>query len=88
MPANGPDLRQCVWLQLLVLIHWVHIRPAHLQVSLVLPSVQDGLGAGGAYALFGVVSVVALASIYWTVPETKGKSLEEIEKMLDRGEMQ
>jgi sugar porter (SP) family MFS transporter len=57
-------------------------------VSLVLPSVQDGLGAGGAYALFGVVSVLALASIYWTVPETKGKSLEEIEKMLDRGEMQ
>ena len=54
----------------------------------MLPSVQDGLGAGGAYALFGVVSVLALVSIYWTVPETKGKSLEEIEKMLDRGEMQ
>lgn len=59
-----------------------------LQVSLVLPSVQDGLGPGGAYALFGAISVAALASIYWTVPETKGKSLEEIEQMLDRGEMQ
>lgn len=52
-----------------------------------MPSLQDNLGAGGAYALFGVISVVALASIYLTVPETKGKSLEEIEKMLERGEM-
>jgi hypothetical protein len=59
-----------------------------LQVSLVLPSVQDSLGAGGAYTLFGAISIVALASIFWTVPETKGKSLEEIEQMLDRGEMQ
>lgn len=58
-----------------------------LQVSLVLPSLQDNLGAGGAYALFAVVSIVALASIYLTVPETKGKSLEQIEKMLERGEM-
>jgi Sugar (and other) transporter len=79
---------ETTWLQLLVLEHCVYILYAYLQVSLVLPSVQDGLGAGGAYALFGVVSVLALASIYWTVPETKGKSLEEIEKMLDRGEMQ
>jgi Sugar (and other) transporter len=59
-----------------------------MQVSLVLPSVQDSLGAGGAYTLFGAVSLVALVSIYLTVPETKGKSLEEIEKMLDRGEME
>lgn len=58
-----------------------------LQVSLVLPSLQGSLGAGVAYTLFGMISVVALVSIYLTVPETKGKSLEEIEKMLERGEM-
>lgn len=53
----------------------------------MLPSLQTGLGAGGAYTLFSMISVVALMSIYLTVPETKGKSLEEIEKMLERGEM-
>ncbi len=56
-------------------------------MSLVLPALQDGLGIGGTYALFGSISVVALASIYLTVPETKGKSLEQIEAMFERGEM-
>ena len=50
-----------------------------LQVSLALPSLQDNLGPGYTYLLFAGVGVVAVAVIYSLVPETKGKTLEEIE---------
>jgi len=50
-------------------------------VSLALPTVQSVLGVDVTYIAFGIVAVVAWASIYLTVPETKGKSLEEIERM-------
>lgn len=56
-------------------------------VSFLLPSLQQNLGQDGAYLLFCVISVVAVASIYFTVPETKGKSLEEIGTMFDEGRM-
>ena len=50
-------------------------------VSLALPSLQTGIGLGKTYALFAAIGVVSLISIYNTVPETRGKSLEEIEAM-------
>lgn len=53
----------------------------------MLPALQDGLGMGATYSLFGAISIAALVTMYFTVPETKGKSLEQIESMLDRGEM-
>lgn len=52
-----------------------------MQVSLVLPSLQDGLGPGYTYLIFAVISVAAVATIYSIVPETKGKTLEQIEAM-------
>lgn len=58
-----------------------------LQVSLVLPALQDSLGMGATYSLFGAISVVALATMYFTVPETKNKSLEQITAMMDAGKM-
>lgn len=51
------------------------------QVSLALPSVQEAWGPGYTYLAFCGIAVVAVASIYATVPETKGRSLEEIEAM-------
>ena len=51
-------------------------------VSLYLPTLNENLGTAGTYYLFSVMSVVALSSIYLTVPETKGKTLEEIEESL------
>ena len=50
-------------------------------VSLCLPSLQENLGPSGLYFLFASVGCVALYVIYSIVPETKGKSLEEIERM-------
>jgi len=54
------------------------------QVSLVLPSLQAGIGPGYTYLVFASVSVAAVATIYSLVPETKGKTLEEIESMWKR----
>ncbi|CAL5219592.1 g1455 [Coccomyxa viridis] len=52
-------------------------------VSLVLPTVQETFGAGATYLGFAVIGVAAVATIYAIVPETKGKSLEEIEALFD-----
>ena len=54
-----------------------------MQVSLVLPSVQEAFGAGGTYLTFAAIGVVALGTIFTIVPETKGKTLEEIEALFD-----
>jgi len=50
-------------------------------VSLVLPTIQSTLGVGNTYIAFAFIGVAAVATIYLFVPETKGKSLEEIERM-------
>ena len=52
-------------------------------VSLCLPTLQDTLGASGLYFAFAGVGVLALITIQAIVPETKGKSLEQIERLWD-----
>jgi MFS family permease len=54
---------------------------SNFAVSLVLPSLQDSIGPGFTYLVFAAVSVAAVAIIYSIVPETKGKTLEQIEAM-------
>ena len=51
------------------------------QVSLVLPTLEDKAGLGATYLIFAGIGVASVASIYATVPETKGKTLEEIEAL-------
>lgn len=43
------------------------------------------LGAAGPFWLFTGISVVSLAFVYFLLPETKGKSLEQIEHELNQG---
>eukprot|EP01025_Chloroclados_australasicus_P047820 TRINITY_DN5395_c2_g1_i1.p1 TRINITY_DN5395_c2_g1~~TRINITY_DN5395_c2_g1_i1.p1 ORF type:complete len:594 (-),score=43.00 TRINITY_DN5395_c2_g1_i1:306-2018(-) len=50
-------------------------------VSLLLPTIQQVFGMASTYFLFGVVGIASVACIYSFVPETKGKTLEEIEAM-------
>ena len=57
-------------------------------VSLFLPSLQDGIGMQATYALFALIGVGAVAYIYNNVPETKGKTLEEIEELWRKDEGQ
>ena len=53
-------------------------------VSLYLPAAINQFGTSGTYFLFSVCGVVAMSSIYLTVPETKGKTLEEIEDQMTK----
>ncbi|MFF7738893.1 sugar porter family MFS transporter [Streptomyces sp. NPDC007984] len=43
------------------------------------------LGAAGPFWLFTAISVISLAFVYFLLPETKGKSLELIERELHQG---
>ena len=52
-------------------------------VTLVFPGVVAALGTAAAFAIFAVLSVGAFIYTYFQVPETNGKSLEEIEAQLD-----
>ena len=53
-------------------------------VSLYLPTLISTFGASGTYYLFSTMGVVSLVSIYYTVIETRGKTLEEIEVEMTR----
>ena len=55
------------------------------QVTFLFPILNGGLGTAGTFWLFFGVCV---ASFFWMlryVPETRGKTLEEIERMLQEG---
>lgn len=53
-------------------------------VSLVLPTLQESFGMQATYALFAAIGVAAVANIYYNVPETKNKTLEQIEAIWRR----
>lgn len=57
---------------------------SHLGLSLhiPLPLPQATFGTAGTFLLFAVVAVAAVVFIWKLVPETKGLSLEEIQRML------
>ncbi len=54
-------------------------------VTLVFPRLVADLGSSAAFLMFAVLSVFAWIFTYRSVPETKGRSLEEIEAQLDTG---
>lgn len=49
-------------------------------------NLRDVLGVGPTFWLFTGISIVGIVFIYFAVPETKGKSLSSIQKMLDKNE--
>jgi len=51
-------------------------------VQLVFPWELETLGSSTTFLIYGVFAVLGLAFILRTVPETKGKSLEELEAIL------
>lgn len=51
-------------------------------LTLTFPYLKRGLGAHGAFWCYGLICVVGFFGIYWKLPETKGKTLEAIEREL------
>jgi SP family xylose:H+ symportor-like MFS transporter len=60
---------------------------ANLIVSWTFPILNDNIWLSGifhhgfAYWIYGIMGLFAAGFVYRFVPETKGKSLEEIEKL-------
>jgi MFS family permease len=55
-------------------------------VQLIFPWELDTLGNATTFLLYGVFAVAGLLFIIKVLPETKGKSLEELEKQLIKSE--
>jgi SP family sugar porter-like MFS transporter len=51
-------------------------------LTFTFPMLNDALGAHGAFWLYGAICVVGFVVILCKLPETKGKSLEDIEREL------
>ncbi|OMO76305.1 Sugar/inositol transporter [Corchorus olitorius] len=66
---------------LAALSNWV----SNLVVSLCFLPVSQALGSSGTFGLFAGFCVVGISLIYLFVPETKGLSFEEVEKILEVG---
>ncbi|XP_068450796.1 solute carrier family 2, facilitated glucose transporter member 10 [Clinocottus analis] len=55
---------------------------ANLLVTFTFLDFIDAIGLSGIFLLYGMTAVVAVVFFYFMVPETKGKTLEEIDKEL------
>ena len=53
-------------------------------VGQVFPAMLNGLGASGTFLIFGIICLPALWFIGNYIPETKGKSLEEIQRFWEK----
>lgn len=53
---------------------------ANIAVSLSFPLLLHKIGTGALFLMYGVIGVLAFLFVYRYVPETKGKTLEEIER--------
>jgi SP family arabinose:H+ symporter-like MFS transporter len=54
-------------------------------VQLVFPWELSTLGTAGTFLIYGIFGAIGLVIVLIMVPETKGKSLEELEKILVKG---
>ena len=77
-------MRISVWrtagivLSVAVLALWL----ACTALTFTFPTLKDLLGAHGAFWLYGAICVVGFAVIFQFLPETRGRSLEDIERAL------
>lgn len=51
-------------------------------VGLMFPPVKDVISLAGIFFVFGGLGVVSIGWIWYAVPETKGRTLEEIQAKL------
>ncbi|UOR03706.1 sugar porter family MFS transporter [Hymenobacter aerilatus] len=58
--------------------HWV----LAAAITFIFPALADKLGGGNTFAFFGVMMVLQLLYVWKLMPETKGKTLEDADKIL------
>lgn len=58
---------------------------SNLIVSQSFLTLTHALGSAGTFLLFAGISAVTGTAIFFLVPETKGQTFEEVEKMLEKG---
>lgn len=68
-------------MSMVALSHWLF----DLIVSLTTLTLVAKLGTAGAFGLFALINAAAWLFVWRAVPETKGRSLEEIEASLNEG---
>jgi MFS family permease len=86
MGFNGGSISVTVWL-LIAEVFPLNVRTLGGSVGvavewladLVISLIIQALGATGTFLLFGAASVLAIAFVAFFVPETRGRSLEEME---------
>lgn len=54
-------------------------------ITLTFKSLTDNLGTAGTFWLFSGLSILGTVFVFFIIPETKGKTLNEIQKMLSGG---
>jgi SP family galactose:H+ symporter-like MFS transporter len=55
---------------------------ANFVVTISFLSIKNAIGGMGVFLLFGALTLVALRYFWREVPETKGRSLQELEQEL------
>jgi SP family arabinose:H+ symporter-like MFS transporter len=55
-----------------------------ISVQLVFPWELENLGNAGTFFIYGIFAVIGLVFVMRVMPETKGRSLEELEHLLVR----
>ena len=51
-------------------------------ISLSFLQLSNLFTLGGLYVIYAILCLISIIFVFWTVPETKGKSLEDISKSL------
>ena len=60
------------------LAHWI----GNFTLTYSFPAIKENLGWANNFWLYGVICAVGFVVIWWILPETKGKTLEQLEKEL------
>ncbi|GAA0879374.1 sugar porter family MFS transporter [Algoriphagus jejuensis] len=60
------------------LAHWV----GNFTLTYSFPAIKENLGWANNFWLYGLICAIGFVFIWWILPETKGKTLEQLEKEL------
>lgn len=58
---------------------------ASFSLTYTFPLINTAFGTSGAFFLYGAICLLGSVFVYWFVPETKGKTLEQIEILTEQG---